>query len=73
MSALIRYEANRPVAEPAAKRKLPSGSKLKALGTASVDTRPMAVNRPEVASTEKPAMLLWPRLGAYKNFPDGEI
>jgi hypothetical protein len=48
-------------------------SRLKALGTDSVGTLPAAVKRPEVASTEKPATLLWPRFGAYKNFPDGVI
>ena len=25
------------------------------------------------ALTAKPAMLLWPRFGAYKNFPDGAM
>jgi hypothetical protein len=73
VSRLTRYAARRFDAEPAAKRKLPSGSRLKALGTASVDTCPMAVNLPEEASTEKPAMLLWPRFGAYKNVPEGVI
>src|SRR5215510_5131348 len=72
VSPLIRYEASRPDCEPAAKRNLPSGSRLKALGTASVDTCPMAVNRPVEVSTEKPAMLLWPRLGTYKDFPEEE-
>ena len=73
VSRLTRSEARRSVSEPAANTKWPSGSRLKALGLASVDTCPMAVNRPEEASTEKPAMLLWPRLGAYKNVPEGEI
>ena len=73
VSRLTRYEASRSVSDPAANRKLPSGSRLKALGRASVETCPMAVNRPEDASTEKPAMLLWPRLGAYKNFLEGDI
>jgi len=73
VSRLTRYEARRFDSAPAAKRKLPSGSRLKALGTASVDTCPMAINRPEETSSEKPAMLLWPRLGAYKNVPEGEI
>ena len=67
VSLLTRYDASRSVSDPAANRKWPSGSRLKALGRASVETCPMAVNRPEDASTEKPAMLLWPRLGAYKN------
>src|SRR6266850_5700991 len=72
VSLLTRYDASRSVSEPAAKRKWPSGSRLKALGRASVATCPRAVNRPEEASTAKPAMLLWPRLGAYKNCPEGE-
>jgi hypothetical protein len=38
-----------------------------------VETCPMVVNRPEDASTEKLAMLLWPRLGAYRNLPEGDI
>jgi hypothetical protein len=73
VSLLTRYEARRFEAEPAAKRKWPSGSRLKALGTASVAMCPMAVKRPEEPSTAKLAMLLWPRFGAYKNFPEGEI
>jgi hypothetical protein len=55
---LTRYAARRFDAEPAAKRKCPSGSRLKALGTASVAMCPMAVNRPEAPSTAKLAMLL---------------
>ena len=73
VSLLIRYEASRFVSEPAANRKWPAGSRLKALGRSSVATCPIAVNRPEEASTEKLAMLLWPRLGAYKNCPEGAI
>jgi hypothetical protein len=73
VSLLTRYEARRFDVEPAAKRKWPSGSRLKALGTASVATCPMAVNRPEEPSTAKLAMLLWPRFGAYKNFPEGAM
>ena len=33
----------------------------------------MAVNWPVVGSTAKHAMLLWPRLGAYRNRPDAVI
>ena len=44
-----RYDASRSVSDPAAKRKLPSGSTLKALGRSSVDTCPTAANRPEEA------------------------
>jgi hypothetical protein len=73
VSLLTRYEARRFDVEPAAKRKWPSGSRLKALGTASVATCPRAVNRPEEPSTAKLAMLLWPRFGAYKNCPEGVI
>jgi hypothetical protein len=36
-------------------------------------TCPIGVNSPVAASTAKPAMLLCPRFGAYKNFPDGPI
>jgi hypothetical protein len=32
----------------------------------------MGVNCPD-ESTEKLAMLLWPRFGAYKNLPEGAI
>ena len=46
----------------AAKTKLPSGSRAKALGTASVGTCPAAVSCPLAGSTANPAMLLWPRL-----------
>jgi hypothetical protein len=50
VSLLTRYEARRLDVELAAKRKWPSGSRLKALGTASVAMCPMAVNRPEATS-----------------------
>ena len=69
----MRYEARRSDADPAAKRNLPSGSRLKALGTASVGTIPTGVNSPLAGCTANPAMLLWPRLGTYRNFPEGEI
>jgi hypothetical protein len=73
VSLLTRYAARRFDAEPAAKRKWPSGSRLKALGTASVAMCPRDVKRPEAPSTAKLAMLLWPRFGAYKNCPEGVI
>jgi putative transposase len=38
VALLTRYEASRSVSEPAAHRKWPSGSRLKALGRASVAT-----------------------------------
>ena len=51
VSLLTRYEARRFDVEPAAKRKWPAGSRLKALGTASVATCPRAINRPEELNT----------------------
>src|SRR5262245_14375967 len=45
VSRLPGYEANRSVSEAAANRNWPSGSRLKALGRASVATCPLAVNR----------------------------
>ena len=33
----------------------------------------MAERWPLSGFTRKPAMLLWPRLGAYRNFPSGVI
>ena len=60
----------RPDSWPAEKRNLSWGSKHKALGIGSEATRPVAVNSPVELSTEKQAMLLWPRLGAYRNRPD---
>ena len=68
-----RYEAKRPDSKPATNRKFPAGSKLKALGTGSVGTCPVAVNRLVDGSMVKHATLLWPRLGAYKNLPEGVI
>ena len=73
MPSSIRYEANLPDSRPAANRNLPLGSMLIARGTGSVGTRPMDVRWPVEASTEKQAMLSWPRFGAYRNFPDGVI
>ena len=63
VSLEIRYAARRPDAEPATKTNFPSGSILNALGTASVGSCPIADRLPVEASTEKHAMLLWPRLG----------
>ena len=71
-SALTRKEAMRPDAWPAEKRNLSWGSRLKALGIGSEATRPVAVNCPVAVSTKKHAILLWPRLGAYRNRPDAE-
>src|SRR6266705_5012839 len=71
-SALTRKEAMRPDAWPAEKRNLSWGSRLKALGIGSEATLPVAVNCPVEVSTAKHAMLLWPRLGAYRNRPDAE-
>jgi hypothetical protein len=66
VSALIRYEASRPDWLPAAKRNLPSGSRLKAPGTGSVATCPIAVKRRVERSTEKPAI-------GSPAFPAGEV
>src|SRR6266568_2137465 len=71
-SALTLKEAMRPEAWPAEKRNLSWGSRLKALGIGSEATLPVAVNCPVAVSTAKQAMLLWPRLGAYRNRPDAE-
>jgi hypothetical protein len=71
-SALTLKEAMRPDAWPAEKRNLSWGSRLKALGIGSEATLPVAVNCPVEVSTAKHAMLLWPRLGAYRNRPDAE-
>src|SRR5215475_11609497 len=70
VSPLMRYDASRPDAVPAAKTNWPVGSRPKALGTASVATCPRAVNCPVAASTANPARLLWPRLPTYRNCPD---
>jgi len=45
-------------------------SRLKALGRSSVDTCPMAVNRPEDASTEKPRCCCGLD-GSVQEFPGG--
>src|SRR5882724_9453302 len=71
-SALTRKEAMRPDAWPAEKRNVSWGSRLKALGIGSEATLPVAVNCPVAVSTAKHAILLWPRLGAYRNRPDAE-
>jgi hypothetical protein len=70
-SELILKEAMRPDAWPAEKRNLSWGSRHKALGIGSEAILPVAVNCP-VEVTAKHAMLLWPRLGAYRNRPDAE-
>ena len=62
----------RPDSWPAEKRNLSWGSRLKALGMVSEATLPVAVNCPVEVSTEKQAMLLWPRFGAYRNLPEAE-
>src|SRR5271157_5123155 len=72
VSVLIRYASILPDFSPAAYRKLPSGSRLNALVSASQDTCPMDFRRP-AESTEKQAMLLWPRLATYRHLPDGVI
>ena len=46
---------------------------MKARGICSLGAWPTDVSSPVEGSTAKQAMLLWPRLGAYKNFPDGVI
>ena len=61
------------MAEPAPKTNLPCGSRLKALGTASVEARPAAVRAPVAASTLKLAMLLCPRFGTNSRLPSEVI
>src|SRR5882762_7343384 len=55
---LMRYEARRPDAVPAANRKCPAGSRQNALGTASVGVCPAAVRCPVSGSRAKAAILL---------------
>ena len=65
--------ARRPGPRLAAKRNLPSGSKLKALVTASFGTCPIADNRPVDSSTVKAPMRLWPRSEGNKNILEAVI